>query len=200
MNVEHVVFFVEEPSAEVALVHLLPRMLGGITFEVHQFGGKARLLSRLPARLAAYERSLPPGHRIVVVVDRDEDDCVRLKRQLLRITSNARLKPKQGEGTWQVAHRIAIEELEAWFFGDWQAVLAAYPRVPATVPKKSPYRNPDGIKGGTWEALERILQEAGYFPGGLAKIELARTISAHMEPARNASKSFGVLRSLLKTL
>ena len=43
---------------------------------------------------------------------------------------------------------------------------------------KSAYGDPDAIKGGTWEAMERELQRAGYFKSGLAKIEAARVISA----------------------
>jgi hypothetical protein len=200
MTVEHVVFLLEEPSLEAALAELLPRMLGNITFELHQFGGKGRLLTRLPDRLAGYASWLPATHRIVVVLDRDADDCKQLKQALTDIAKRAGLKPKAGVGTWQVAYRIAIEELEAWFFGDWMAVQAAYSRVKATVPQKAGYRDPDQIKGGTWEALERVLQDAGYFPGGLAKIELARAVSSQMEPARNVSGSFGALRSLLASL
>ena len=34
------------------------------------------------------------------------------------------------EGAWQVVNRIAIEELQAWHFGDWEAARQAnpYPR------------------------------------------------------------------------
>jgi hypothetical protein len=87
--------------------------------------------------------------------------------------------------------------LEAWYFGDWKAVRTAYPGVSSTVPKQARYRDSDAIRGGTWEAFERILQKAGYFQGGLRKIEAARTIAAHMEPSRNSSCSFQVLRSAL---
>ena len=48
---------------------------------------------------------------------------------------------------------IAVEELEAWYFGDWVAVREVYPGLPATVSNKANYRNPDQIRGGTWEAL-----------------------------------------------
>ena len=55
---------------------------------------------------------------------------------------------------------------------------------------KTPFRNPDAIAGGTWEALERVLRQAGYFGGGLPKIEVAREMAKHMDPARNESTSF----------
>jgi hypothetical protein len=56
----------------------------------------------------------------------------------------------QGSGTGvQVVNRLAIEELEACFFGDWEAVSAAYPAVNPNVPRKRGYRDPDAIVGGT---------------------------------------------------
>ncbi|MGD0827532.1 MAG: DUF4276 family protein [Desulfobaccales bacterium] len=55
----------------------------------------------------------------------------------------------------QVLNRIAIEELESWFFGDGIALKTAYPGIPETLDKKSKYRNPDAIER-TWEALERL--------------------------------------------
>ena len=92
-----------------------------------------------------------------------------------------------------------LEELEAWFFGDWKAVLSAYPRVNATIPDKAPFRNPDAIAGGTWEALERILKKAGYFSTGLRKLEFARQVASHMRPERNQSHSFRMFFEALNT-
>lgn len=201
MTVSHVVFLLEEPSLEAALTTLLPKLLAdGISFEVHQFGGKQRMLKALPQRLAALANYLEPSHRVVVVIDRDDDDCRELKRSLNAVGKKARLVTKGASPNWQLAVRIAVEELEAWFFGDWQAVQAAYPRVPANIPQKAAFRVPDAIKGGTCEALERILSDVGYFPGGLGKIELARSVAAHMNPSRNTSASFRALRSLLQSL
>ena len=69
-------------------------------------------------------------------------------------------------------------------------IVAAYPGVPKTLAEKRGYRNPDAIAGGTWEALERILKKAGYYAAGMPKIEVARNISQHIQPARNQSPSF----------
>lgn len=199
--VEHVVFLLEEPSTEAALNSLLPVLLGNTrTYELHQFGGKQRMIQRLPNRLAGYATWLPPTWRIVVVLDRDDDDCVEIKSTLNTLASSAGLRVKTLNANWQLANRIAVEELEAWFFGDWAAVRQAYPRVPATIDKRAPYRHPDAIVGGTAEALERLLQEAGYFSGGLGKIELARAVTPHMVPNRNRSPSFACFRDLLTAL
>jgi hypothetical protein len=133
------------------------------------------------------------------LVDRDDDDCKELKKRLEKIAREAGLVTRAtAKGKpYSVANRIAIEELEAWFFGDWQAVCAAYPNVPVTVPAKARFRAPDAIRGGTWEAFERLLQAAGYFAGGLRKIEAARTVAHQMDPLRNTSPSFRALRGAL---
>ena len=89
-----------------------------------------------------------------------------------------------------MANRIAVEELEAWFFGDWTAVQTAYPRVSASQVSKQGFLDPDAVLSGTWEALERVLKKAGYFKTGLRKMECAKQVAQHMEPARNASRSF----------
>jgi len=100
----------------------------------------------------------------------------------------------QNGSRFRVLNRIAVEELEAWFFGDVEAINQAYEGVPLTLGTKSAYQDPDAIKGGTWEAMERELQRAGYFKGGLAKIKAARAISANMVPSRNRSRSFQLFR------
>ena len=190
--VSHIEFLVEEPSMEAALNELLPRLLGKITFTIHCYQGKNGLLTHLPQRLRGYAAWLPDDWRIIVVIDRDDDDCLELKHKLdnMVATSGMRNKSTSLAKHWQVASRLAIEELEAWYFGDWSAVCAAYPRVTASIPLRARYRDPDAIAGGTWEAFERILQRAGYFHSGLRKIEAARAIAVHWEPSRNTSHSF----------
>lgn len=197
MTVAHVEVLVEEPSAEAALRLLLPRILGAVTFEVYRHTCKDDLLARLPERLRGYASWLPDDWRIVVVVDRDDDDCATLKGRLERMAHDAGLATRASGGAIQVVTRLAIEELEAWFFGDWEAVRAAYPRVNPNIPRQAPYRDPDAIRGGTWEAFERVLQRAGYFSTGLRKIEAARAVATHMVPDRNTSPSVGALRASL---
>jgi Domain of unknown function (DUF4276) len=89
-----------------------------------------------------------------------------------------------------VVSRLAIEEIEAWYFGDWQAACTAYTKLTPTIPHQARYRDPDAIAGGTWEAFERILKRCGYFKTGLRKIEAAREIGAHLDPKRSRSRSF----------
>jgi len=196
---QHLEFLVEEPSMEAFLRGLLPRLLPpDRTFEIHPFQGKSDLLDKLENRLRGYAAWLPPDWRIIVVVDRDDDDCRQLKQQLEQIAGKVKLRTRsRSTSCWQLVNRIAVEELEAWYFGDWEAVRDAYPKVSKTVPQKQRYRNSDTIAGGTWEAFQRLLQQHGYFQGGLPKIEVARTLGTILDPSRCRSQSFACFRDAI---
>lgn len=198
----HIEFLVEEESAEVTLCQILPQMLKSeVTFQIHVFQGKPDLLQKLPGRLRGYKAWLPDDWKIVVLMDEDREDCKKLKETLEKTAHDAGLSTASASkpGTrFQVLNRLAIEELEAWFFGDILAIHCAYPRFPSSLGEKAKYRNPDAIRGGTWEALEQELQNVGYFKAGLPKIEAAREISRYMKPESNRSKSFQVFRAGLK--
>lgn len=190
---EKLIVFVEEYSMEAALEHLLPKMLGDIEYQIIRFQCKDDLLKNAPDRLKGYSAWLPVNWIILVLVDRDDDDCAELKAELEDMAAAAGLRTKSAVGheqSFQLVNRLAIEELEAWFFGDWAAVQTAYPRVPPNVPLKAGFRNPDAITGGTWEAMERVMKRAGYFSTGLRKLELARSIAVHMDIQSNRSRSF----------
>jgi hypothetical protein len=200
----HIELLVEELSTEAAIRELLPKIVGSrATWATHPHQGKKDLLSKLPRRLKGYAKWLPDEWLIVVLIDEDRQDCRKLKQYLERTAKEARLATSTSPGAGgriQVVNRIAVEELEAWFFGDVDALSAAYPGVSPTLASKEKYRNPDTINGGTWEALERVLQKAGYFKGGLAKIEVARCVAKRMDPARNLSRSFRHFRDALLSL
>lgn len=189
----HVEFLLEEPSAEEALRLLLPKILpAASTFDLRNFQDKRNLLKQLKTRLRGYANLKRPDLRVVVLVDRDKDNCGDLKQLLedAALVVGLPTKTSARGGAFVVLNRIAVEELEAWFFGDVDAIRAAYPKVPSSLGAQAKYRDPDAIAGGTWEALERVLQGKGYHPGGLAKLKAARDIAQHMEPSRNRSRSF----------
>lgn len=186
---------------EALLRGLLPRLLpADRSFDVHAFQGKSDLLGKLEARLRAYAQWLPADWRLFVVVDRDDDDCRELKQRLEAMAKCAGLVTRSSAGAahWQLVNRVAIEELEAWYFGDWVAVKAEYPRVSAHVPQRQGLRDPDAIAGGTWEAFERVMQQYGYFKTGLTKIQAARCIATRMVPERNRSASFRAFHQALE--
>jgi hypothetical protein len=194
---------VEEPSMEAALSHLVPKLLGpDFSFSVYPHQGKRDLLKELPARLRGYRRWVPEDWGIVVLIDADGQDCMEQKTALEDMARQAGFVTRstaQG-GRFQVLNRLAIEELEAWFFGDVDALCEAYLGIPPLLGERAAYRDPDAIRGGTWEALERELQKAGHHPGGLSKIKAAREISACMKPDRNRSRSFQMFRQRILDL
>ncbi|WP_341737027.1 MULTISPECIES: DUF4276 family protein [unclassified Microcoleus] len=195
----------EEASLESALTQLLPKILPStVTFKIHAFRGKDDLICKLPNRLKGYQAWLPPDWKIVILIDEDREDCLKLKKQLEDISILAGLITKsscQKNKSFQVLNRIVVEELEAWFFGDVEAICQAYPKVSANLANQQPYRDPDAIKGGTWEALERVLRRAGYHQGGLEKYKASSEISKYMNPESNRSKSFQVFcQGLLESI
>lgn len=194
----HIEFLVEEPSAEAALLNILPKILEQTTsFAIHPYQGKQDLLKKLPSRFGGYKAWLPKDWRIVVLIDADHEDCRQLKAWLEDIAHNSKFVTKSvttNSSHFQVLNRLAIEELEAWFFGDVEALHATYPRISLNLGNRAKYHDPDSITGGTWEALERELKRVGYYSSGLSKISAAREISLHMDPQRNRSHSFQVFR------
>jgi len=200
----HIEFLVEEPSAEAALFNIVPKILSrDVSFRIHPHQGKQDLLGKLLPRLRGYKNWLPEDWRIVVLVDADDEDCRVLKTKMENIANDARLVTKSRRtigSSFQVLNRLAIEELEAWFFGDIDAVRSSYPGISVNLGKKAKYRDPDAIRGGTWEALEREFKRVGYFSSGISKILVAREVSLYMEPERNRSRSFQLFRQGLLDL
>ncbi|WP_410640070.1 DUF4276 family protein [Amycolatopsis sp. lyj-346] len=186
---------VEEPSAEEALKTLLPKIVPGVGFQIIPFNGKTDLLRKLPVRLRDYTYYWAEmGLRVVVLLDRDDDDCTELKSRLVEIAREAGLP---AEAT---LFRIVIEELEAWFLGDVPALHAAYPKVPPSLGSQTKFRDPENITGGAWEGLEHVLQKHGYHKKGLQKVRAASEIAPHMDIENNRSKSLQVFRDGLRRL
>ncbi|MDC0834154.1 DUF4276 family protein [Geitlerinema sp. CS-897] len=201
----HIEFLVEEYSAEMALENLLLKFLPeDVTFQIHAFQGKRDLLKKLPDRLRGYRAWIPENYRIVVLCDRDNDNCFDLKQTLEQqaILCGFTTKSNYPSDDFVVLNRIAIEELEAWFLGDADAITKAYPKILPKFATQKRYRHPDEIVGA-WEALEKLLQSKNYHPGGLNKVEAARAISEEMQPDLNRSPSFQCffsgIKSILKT-
>ena len=197
----HIDFLLEEPSAEAALRTILPRILPDVSSDFHVFKGKEDLLKKLPQRLKTYRQWIPNDWRIVVLIDEDRKDCHELKANLEKAAHEASFVTKSSAAQnedFQVVNRIVIEELEAWFFGDIEAMHAAYPKIPINLQSKAKYRNPDAIRGGTSEALEHLLIQSNCYQKRIHKPTVAQNIARHMEPSRNRSKSFQVFVEGLK--
>ena len=207
----HFEVLVEDASGSIAVDILLEKILGpnGVkhTYKIHSYKGlghipknlkstadpqKWLLLDRLPKMLQGYGRSLKQVEAVVlVVVDLDTRDCKQFKQEMVTTLNACDPKPK-------ALFRIAIEELEAWYFGDNAALKKAYPSARDNV--ISGYAQ-DTICG-TWEKLADAiypggsskLKRSGYPVVGATKIEWAENIGPCMDPDSNTSKSFQVFR------
>ncbi len=202
MRVEHVEFLLEEESMEAFLNGLLPRAFPELDYQCHPLGGKQEFLKRVPQRLKGYANQRMPGTwRIMVMVDQNGQNCRTLKARLEEFAHKVGLPTithPQGEQVI-VINRIVVPCLEAWYFGDWEAVRQAYPRVPEEIPRKALFRKPDAIPNPT-QSLEQIMKKAGYFRTGFRKVEAAENISPYLKPERNTSHSFQVFYRTLQTI
>lgn len=199
----HLEVLVEELSCERALRVLLPRIAPSATFKIHVFNGKPDLLRKLPQRLPGYAQMLKTFDlKVVVLLDRDDEDCRELKGRVEAQMARAGLPTlaiSENDGSAMACSRIVCEELEAWFFGDVPALRTVYPRIPGSLEQQRRFRDPDAIRGGTAEALEHLLVEYGHGTT-LAKVTNAEAIATHMDVANNRSASFRAFRDGIRRL
>src|SRR5690348_9361720 len=93
----HLEFLLEEASMEVVLRSILSQLANESsehTWETHPHQGKQDLLKWLPGKMRAYSHWLPkkhPYHHIVIVLDRDSQDCKELKNYIQKIVANANM-------------------------------------------------------------------------------------------------------------
>ena len=97
------------------------------------------------------------------------------------------------EGTQKsVLIRIACHELEAWYFGDLEAVSLAYGKNLRKIAQKKKYRIPDEIVAPKME-LQAIVPEHQQIDG-------AKRIAEYIEIERNTSVSFRMFVSGVRRL
>lgn len=184
---------VEEPSAEAALRHLLPSLLPkAVRWKIVNLKSKPRLLTVLEERLRAYRARVEQGEdvRVLVLVDRHDDDCLALKRQLDAFAARAGLPTRSRpdrSGCYRLVNRVVVQELESWFLGDATALRAAFPSLPAANPRSGPFRSPEH---GSWKTLHRYMRKHGIYRGRYPKIDAARRIASRMDVTLNRSPSF----------
>ena len=211
----HIEILVEDASSKKLLEAILSRLLGehgdSNSWRVHSYKGTGRiprnlnangdpakrmLLDQLPKLLRGYGRT-PGIDAVVVVLDSDRRNCVDFLSELETLLAACDPAP-------DTMFRLAIEEVEAWYFGDRQALQAAYPRAKADVLDRYVQ---DSICD-TWELLadaiypggSAAIRKAGWPLPGQIKCEWAEKIGPLLEPDRNTSPSFGKLRDGLRRL
>jgi hypothetical protein len=211
----HLEILVEDSSGMVLLDTLLPRLLGQqgetLTWRLHAYKGigripkglspngnssKRMLLDQLPKLLGGYGRT-PGVDAVVVVIDTDKNDCVTFLAELKKIAESS-------APSLNILFRLAVEEMEAWYFGDNKALLEAYPKAKREVLGKYVQ---DSVCG-TWELLadavrpggSSAIKKEGWPLPGQVKHEWADKIGPLMEPDLNNSPSFCKFRDGLRQL
>lgn len=167
------VFLLEEPSMEALLNGILPRILPeGVNFQTIPHEGKSELEKSIPIKLRAWNE---PNVAFVIVHDQDSNNCIELKKKLVGLCANSNRK---------FLVRIPCHELEAWYWGDLDAVSKAYDKALTPLKNKKKYRVPDQIENPKQE-LKKLIPQMG-------QIEGAQRIAPHMNIANNTSYSFNV--------
>lgn len=211
----HIEILVEDASGEKLLDSVLPKLLGEQgnphTWRMHSYKGigqipkkmnaggdpaKRILLDRLPKLLRGYGKT-PAIDAVIVVLDSDRRNCADFLSELKALVAGCDPAPK-------TMFRLAIEEMEAWYLGDQQALRAAYPSAKADVLG----RYVQDSVCDTWELLadaihpggSAAIKKAGWPLPGQIKCEWAEKIGPLLEPDRNISPSFGKLRDGLRCL
>ena len=205
----HIEILTEDSSGARLLEHLLPKLIGAPsephTWRIHSYRGIGRipaglssssgsskriLLDQLPRLLRGYVRT-PGVDAVAVVLDADDRDCVTFLSELRSLAAAC--------GAAAIAlFRLAIEETEAWYFGDRAALSRAYPN--ARLPVLDAYVQ-DSICG-TWQRLadavhpggSAAIRKAGWPLPGQIKHQWADKIGPYLDPEANQSPSFIKLR------
>lgn len=218
LNVSMHFEFLVEGQTELTVLSILMEKIIGVygknnTWKIHKHRGigelpddpkvkpdknNPTLLHNLPSKLQAYGKEQLNNLVIVILVDLDDNDCRKMKERMQKLLDYCPKKPN----AWFC---LAIEELEAWFLGDHQAIKQAYPA--ARLDILDSYKQ-DSICG-TWEKLAEIIYPDGFEAlikaGTKRSISTlkqkqiwAKKISQFMDVDQNLSPSFQYFRDGLK--
>lgn len=212
----HIEVLVEDSSGEKLLAQLLPRILGTQgsphTWRLKAYKGIGRipkglttkadpakriLLDQLPRLLQGYGKT-PGIDAVVVVVDSDRRDCREFLKELKALHASCSSTPAN------TLFRLAIEEMEAWYLGDRQALLSAYPRAKKDILSRY---NQDSVCG-TWELLadavypggSASIRKQGWPLAGQVKHRWAEQLGPRMDIENNQSPSFCKFRDGLRRM
>ena len=200
----HFEILVEDASGKTALDVLVPKIIGEKhTFRIYSYKGiggkipkdihkkadptKRILLDNLPRLLQGYGKKHDPHLTVVVVCDLDTRCLKQFRQELDQALRQCAPRP-------EARFCIAVEEMEAWFLGNDEAILKAYPKAKTAVLKT--YRNDDICS--TWERLAdavypdgaNALRKKGWQAVGAEKSRWASAIAPHIDISRNRSPSF----------
>ena len=104
---------------------LLPRLFPALAFQCVPHEGKSDLEKRLAGKLRGWRT---PGTRFVVMRDQNGADCRDVKAKLVDLCLSG--------GRPDALVRIVCRELEAWYLGDRNALLQAFPEEPRYIERE----------------------------------------------------------------
>ncbi|NJM65964.1 MAG: DUF4276 family protein [Acaryochloris sp. RU_4_1] len=211
----HFEILIEDISGKIALEILVPKIIDTKqhTFKIYSYKGAGRiprdlkaksdpkkrvLLDQLPRLIQGYGKTftgiLNYPAILIVVCDLDDRCLSAFRKDLLDCLDKCNPKP-------ETYFYIAIEEGEAWYLGDLEAVKKAYPSAKSAI--LNSYEN-DSICG-TWEKLADAIVVGGSVKLskvvgqiGKEKANWAHAISPHMNVDKNSSQSFCYFRDKLR--
>ncbi|MEO8492863.1 DUF4276 family protein [Pseudomonas sp.] len=157
------------------------------------------LLHNLPSKLRAYGKALKKDEVVIVLIDLDDKDEDIRQAELEDNLNYCDPKPT-------TLFSLAIEEMEAWFLGDVEALLIAYPD--ARLEAMTKYDQDSQC--GTWEVLAEVIHAGGIralLSKGKRSVEIleqkrvwANKICPHMKKERNTSPSYQRFRDQVLAL
>lgn len=171
-------FLLEEPSMEIALREVLPKILPkgyrlGSNCFLRPHAGKVDLQNSIARKIKVFSH-FHETVKVVIVHDQHSDDCKRLKKSLLKICSQ--------NGSCEVLIRVVCKELESWFLGDLNAIHKAYPSLHITSDMRKKFCDPDKFTNAADE-LKKLLK-------AVSKGKASREIAPYMDITANRSESF----------
>jgi hypothetical protein len=210
----HFEILVEDVSGKTALDILVPKIVGEQhSFRIHSYKGSGRLpknlkstsdpkkrilLDQLPRLIRGYDKafSSQSDYSLIVVCDLDSRCLKEFRKELLECLDSCNT-------SLMTYFCIAIEEGEAWYLGDLDAVRKAYPNAKSAV--LNTYVN-DSICN-TWEKLADAIVVGGSTKlsklkgqAGMEKSVWAKTITPYMNVDKNLSPSFCYFRDTIRSL
>lgn len=208
----HFEILVEGQAELTALSILMPKILGEYenphTWKIHKHRGIGRipddpmqapnpkdttLLHLLPAKLRAYSKAPRADRAIIVLLDLDDKDFKLFSQELRSLLTLC-------DGEFEANFEFAIEELEAWYLGDRNALVTFNPDIRLSVLQDYVQ---DSICG-TWEVLAKaddpsVLTQRKRARHSLdKKKEWSKAIPPHMDVDSNNSPSFNNFLNCLR--
>lgn len=215
---QHFQFLIEDKSSEELIRILMSRLIldrDDMSFDCKPFKGlgklpkektinaikTGKLLQDLGIYLSGFDKRLGPYGKsavIIIVLDNDNRNPEVFKNEIVQIA-------RRHVHNVEYAVCLAIEEVEAWLLGDYNAILRAYPN--ARISYWNSYVQ-DSICN-TWEHLADVIYPGGYQKMkkdcptykeiGAIKSEWAKTIGSYMDIDNNRSPSFNSFISEIST-